>query len=120
MERAKGLEGNNFLTVVMREKGLNVQEAADFTGKEIMDYVDRFVEGQKKLPSFGKEVDENVQKYLFSIAQWYAGNLIWSFETPRYFGLELEEVKKSLVVNVKEQGYDVDTELIENVRMCSI
>ncbi len=68
MERAKGLEGNNFLTVVMREKGLNVQEAADFTGKEIMDYVDRFVKGQKKLPSFGKEVDENVHKYLFSIA----------------------------------------------------
>ncbi len=75
---------------------------------------------RRNYPRSAREVDENVQKYLFSIAQWYAGNLIWSFETPRYFGLELEEVKKSLVVNVKEQGYDVDTELIENVRMCSI
>ena len=46
----------------MREKGMNMQEAANFTGKEIMALVNQFIEDQKKLPSFGKEVDENVQK----------------------------------------------------------
>lgn len=35
MERAKGLEGNNFLTIAMKEKGLTMQGAADFIGDEV-------------------------------------------------------------------------------------
>ncbi len=113
MERAKGLDGNNFLTVAMRHKGLTMQEAADFTGDEIAARVHQFLEDQKKLPSFGKGVDEDVQKYLFSVAQWHIGNLIWSFETPRYFGPEHNEVKKTLIVNVRDRGDQIDSEIYE-------
>ncbi len=37
----------------MREKGMDMQEAADFTGNEIVLRVNQFLEGQKELPSFG-------------------------------------------------------------------
>lgn len=116
MERSRGLEGNNFLTVVMKEKGLTLQEAADFTGKEIMDLVDSFQENQRLLPSFGEKLDEDAQKYIFSVSQWYIGSLIWSFETTRYFGAQNQDVKKNLIVDVKE--YSLGDELARANRTC--
>ena len=102
MERSRGLEGNNYLTVVMKEKGLTLQQAADYTGKEIMDRVDDFQENERLLPSFGEKLDEAAHKYIFSVSQWYIGSLIWSFETTRYFGAKNQDVKKNLVVDVQE------------------
>ncbi len=113
MERAKGLDGNNFVTVAMRDKGMSIQEAADYTGAEFMERLSQFLEDRKELPSFGKNVDEDVQKYVYSISQWCIGNLIWSFETPRYFGAEHDVVKKTLVVNVKDHGDDADARLLD-------
>lgn len=113
MERAKGLDGNNFVTVAMRDKGMNIQEAAEYTGAEFNALLHQFLEDRKALPSFGKAVDEDVQKYVFSVSQWVIGNLIWSFETPRYFGAEHDEVKKTLVVNVKDHGDDADAHLVD-------
>ncbi|KLO13038.1 terpenoid synthase [Schizopora paradoxa] len=112
VERAKGLDGNNFLSVVMRERGLNMQEAADLTGEEIMRRVNDFVGGQKDLPSFGEAVDKEVQEYMLSIGQWHIANVVWSLETPRYFGAEREEVKRTLIVNVKDQGEGIDDNII--------
>ncbi|KLO05953.1 terpenoid synthase [Schizopora paradoxa] len=106
VERSRGLESNNFLTVVMKEKGLTVQQAADFTGKVIMDRVIEFQENEELLPSFGEELDEAAHKYIFSVSQWYIGSLIWSFETTRYFGAKNQDVKKNLVVDVQEFNHE--------------
>lgn len=111
MERAKGLDGNNFITVAMQDKGLKLQDAADYVGQEFKARLDQFLRDEKLVPTFGKSVDEDVQKYVFSISQWCIGNLIWSFETPRYFGNEHDEVKNTLVVKVKSRGEEVDTEI---------
>ncbi len=92
---------------------MGMQEAADFTGGEVMLRVKQFIEGQKELPSFGNEVDKDVQKYLCGVAQWHVGNLIWSFKTPRYFGPEHDEVKKTLVVNVRDHGDEFDSKIYE-------
>ena len=113
MERAKGLDGNNFVTVAMREHGMNIQEAADYSAMEFTMRLNQFHKDRSALPSFGTGVDEDVQKYIFSISQWVVGNLIWSFETPRYFGAEHEEVKKTLVENVKNHGDDADAHLVD-------
>ncbi len=61
-------------------------------------------------------MDNDVHKYIFSVAKWYIGNLVWSFETPRYFGAERDEVKKTLVVNVKNHGHDIDSEINEKCK----
>ncbi|KLO13039.1 terpenoid synthase [Schizopora paradoxa] len=112
MERAKGLEGNNMLTIAMKEKGLSMQEAADYVGDEITQRMNQFVADQKELPSFGEAVDKDVQKFIFSMSQWQVGNIIWSFQSSRYFGAEKDEVKKTLVVNVKSSRDDDDAEEI--------
>ncbi|KLO13018.1 terpenoid synthase [Schizopora paradoxa] len=115
MERAKGLEGSNMLTIAMKEKGLSMQGAADYVGDEIMLRMNQFVADQKELPSFGEAVDKDVQKYIFSMSQWQVGSMVWSFQSSRYFGAEKDEVKKTLVVNVKNYGDDDDDDADEGV-----
>ena len=44
MERAKGLDGNNFVTVAMRDKGLSIQEGDDYNGSEFMIRLNQFLE----------------------------------------------------------------------------
>ncbi|KLO13037.1 terpenoid synthase [Schizopora paradoxa] len=114
VERAKGLDGNNFISVAMGEKGMSMQEATDFLGKEIMLRVNQFSESWKEMPSFGEAVDKEVQIYISGLAKWHIGNVVWSLETPRYFGVERQEVKKTLVVDVKEPGDKFDSDLYEN------
>jgi len=111
VERAKGVGGSNLLTVAMKEKGLTAQEAANFVGKEIGTRLRDFLEDRKALPSFGEKVDGDVEKYVSSIALWYIGSLVWSFESYRYFGAERKEVKKSLVVVLKEHDEEMNANL---------
>ncbi|KLO15983.1 terpenoid synthase [Schizopora paradoxa] len=110
MERAKGLDGNNYVTVVMREKGLGLQEAADFVASQFKQRLEQFVEDRKNIRSFGEDVDRDVQKYLFSISQWCIGSIVWSFKTPRYFGADYEEVKRTLVVKLIDVDSDTDSD----------
>ena len=113
MERAKGLDGNNFVTVAMREKRMHIQEAADYTAAEFTARVAKFLDDEKALPSFGTDIDVGVQKYIYSITQWVIGNIMWSFDTPRYFGVHHDEVKKTRVVYVKNRGDDTDAHLLD-------
>ena len=121
MEREKGLDGNNMLTIAMKEKGLSMQEAADYVGNEVTHRMNQFLVDQKELPSFGETVDKDVQKYIFSMSQWQVGNIIWSFQSSRYFGAEKDEVKKTLVVDVRNlgdgSGVDADGSKSERTRV---
>ena len=101
MEQSKGLEGNNILTVLMESKGLNLQEAADHAGVLFGDLVSRFIAERKKLPSWGPDLDRDVGRYVDAIGHWVVGNLYWSFETPRYFGSALEDVKRTRIVKLR-------------------
>lgn len=81
-------------------------------GGEFRSRLDLFLEDQHKLPSFGANVDGEVKKYIFGLTQWVIGNLIWSFETPRYFGVERDRVKETLLVYVKGRGEEGDTVIL--------
>lgn len=104
------MDGNNYVTVVMREKGLGLQEAADFVAAQFKERLEQFVEDRKNIRSFGEDVDQDVQKYVFSISQWCIGSIVWSFKTPRYFGDDYEEVKRTLVVKRNDFGEDSDSD----------
>ena len=101
MEQSKGLEGNNILTVLMETKGFNLQEAADHAGVLFGDLTNRFVAERKKLPSWGPDLDRDINRYVDEIGHWVVGNLCWSFETPRYFGPALEDVKRTRIVKLR-------------------
>ena len=101
VEQSKGLEGNNILTVLMEANGFNLQEAADRAGVLFGDLVSRFIAERKKLPSWGPDLDRDVSRYVDAIGHWVVGNLCWSFETPRYFGPSLEDVKRTRIVKLR-------------------
>ena len=106
MEQSRGIEGNNILTVLMKEKGLNLQEAADHAGVLFGDLMDRFVAERKKLPSWGPDLDRDINRYVDGIGDWVVGNLHWCFETTRYFGSAHKEVKRTRVVKLRPLKVD--------------
>ena len=57
VEKSNGLADNNVLSVLQNEKGITVQEAADYVGVHFKELVDKFLAAKTQLPSFGKEVD---------------------------------------------------------------
>ena len=101
VEQSKGLEGNNILTVLMQARGFNLQEASDYAGTLFGDLVNRFIAERAKLPSWGPDLDRDINRYVDAIGHWVVGNLCWSFETSRYFGSALEDVKRTGVVKLR-------------------
>ena len=50
-EQADGHPANNFITVVMVERRVGLQEAFDFAGEYFKNRVEEFLEWKSKLPS---------------------------------------------------------------------
>ncbi|KAI0072940.1 terpenoid synthase [Panus rudis PR-1116 ss-1] len=98
VEQSKG-DTHNMIVVMMRQ-GLSLQEAVDFVGDLCKESIDRFIEDRKNLPSWGEEIDRQVQIYADGLADWIVGSLHWSFESERYFAKSGLEVKKTRVVNL--------------------
>lgn len=103
MEQARGIGGNNIVTVLMKAKRVNLQTAVDLAGEHFQKLMDKFMEGKKALPSWGVTVDAAVAAYVGAMEHWVVGNLDWSFETQRYFGPHHAEVKRSLLVTLRPQ-----------------
>ena len=58
----------------------------------------KFLEGLNKVPSWGEEIDIQVQQYLNGIACGPQGNYCWSFESGRYFGDKGLEYQRTRLV----------------------
>jgi len=108
MEQAKGHSGNNIVTVIMRQKGVDLQTASDLVGEHYKTLMDRFLSVKNQLPSWGPSVDAIVTRYLKSMGHWIIGNLEWSFETQRYFGPLHAEIKTTRVVTLRPREEDED------------
>lgn len=100
MELARGLEGNNVLTILMKAEGMTLQQAADRVGVVFDELVQQHIALQAQLPSWGAEIDADVRKYISAMECWSIGNLHWSFSTPRYLGAQREEARQTLVVRL--------------------
>ena len=88
------------IVVMMRQEGLDLQSAVDFVGDLCKQSIDRFTEQRANIPSWGPEIDQQVEKYVTGLADWIVGSLHWSLESERYFGTSGLEVKKSRVVEL--------------------
>jgi len=106
-EQSKGLDDINLIAILMRDRGYSLQESIDYLGAEIKSLLDIFNKSEAALPSFGPNVDRDLEKYIFATKQSLIGLIIWSFDTHRYFGPEDGDVKHTLVVKlVAEAGRD--------------
>lgn len=110
MEQAKGIGGNNIVTVLMQEKQVGLQAAVDLVGEHFSTLMARFQEDVKRIPTWGPRVDASVAAYVAAMEHWVVGNLVWSFETQRYFGPGHAEVKRTRVVRLRPVDSDAEDE----------
>jgi Terpene synthase family 2, C-terminal metal binding len=99
VEQSKG-DTHNMIPVVMHQEGLDIQAAVDFVGDMCKSAIDRFIEEQNYLPSWGPKIDRDLAVYIQGLADWIVGSLHWSFETERYFGTTGRQIKSSRVINL--------------------
>ncbi|KAK1229843.1 Sesquiterpene synthase Agr1 [Marasmius sp. AFHP31] len=99
VEQAKG-DTHNMVPVVMNQFGHDLQTAMDYVGDLCKQSIDRFLNDRAQLPSWGPEIDRQVDIYADGLADWIVGALHWSYESERYFGKTGPEIKKSRVVNL--------------------
>jgi len=88
------------IAIMMCHHGMTLQEAVDFVGDLCKKSIDRFTEDRAHLPSWGSEIDAQVQVYVQGLADWIVGTLHWSFESERYFGKKGGQVKKDRIVEL--------------------
>lgn len=91
---------HNMIVIVQHHEGLELQEAVDYVGDLCYGCIDRFEALRRALPSWGPEIDRQLQVYIDGLADWMIGNLVWSFETTRYFGADGEKVLRELAVDL--------------------
>lgn len=120
MEQSMGHLTNNILTVLQRERNVSLQEAAVLVGVHWSRLVEIFEKAKAELPSFGEGLDPLIayvtrslmftrnksnrriydRNHVTAMESWVAGNLDWSFATPRYFGAGYERVRETLAVHL--------------------
>ena len=99
MEQARGLAGNNIVTVLMRDHDIDLQAASDRVGTHFATLMGTFERAKASLRSFGDAaLDAAVARYVEAMEHWIIGNLDWSFQTQRYFGQAYRQVKETHVV----------------------
>ncbi|KAI0706366.1 terpenoid synthase [Earliella scabrosa] len=103
VEQARGDDRHNLTTIIMHQFNVDVQEAFDKIGKWRQELTDQFLEAYGKLPSWGPEIDEEVRRYVDGMGNWVRGNIAWSFESERYFGLDGPEIEKTRRVVLRPQ-----------------
>ncbi|KAL1944525.1 hypothetical protein VTO73DRAFT_2955 [Trametes versicolor] len=120
-EQATQTDDYNLLTVVMRELGVDLDGAVAWVVDLHHSIAARFIEGLKHVPSFGPEVDTQLQEYLQNIANWPRGSDSWSFKSGRYFGewgLEYQRTRRVPLLqkskrDLQSNGREVQIYLIE-------
>jgi hypothetical protein len=90
--------------VFRNERNIDIQAACDQVGVYRKKLMDRFMADNERLPSFGPDLDASVARYVSAMGDWVVGNLEWSFETTRYFGVDHAEVKRTRVVTLLHSG----------------
>ena len=83
---------HNLVVVLQHEYQISVQEAVE-RAVEIHDAeVRTFIELSAQLPSFGAQIDAELQRYISGLRSWMRGCLDWYLETGRYCLTETGEI----------------------------
>ncbi|KAH9838441.1 isoprenoid synthase domain-containing protein [Rhodofomes roseus] len=105
-EQSRG-DTHNLVCAIMATLGLERQAAIDYAGDLCNKTVERFLEGKAALPSWGPEIDAQVQVYVQGLEDWIIANAEWSFMTERYFGKDGPKIRKSLQTTLLPvRGFD--------------
>jgi hypothetical protein len=84
----------------MREQGLDLQGAVDYSGQLCKSAIQRFEDNHTILPSWGEEVDKQVAIYIQGMQDLIVATLHWSFNSARYFGKDELTVKQNRFIKL--------------------
>ncbi|KAK7690874.1 hypothetical protein QCA50_005976 [Cerrena zonata] len=96
-------DSHNFVAVIMKDRGLDLQAAMDLAGELCLDCIKTFEDNRKALPSWGNDIDNQVNMYIQCLQDWFIGSLNWSFECNRYFGAEGGAIRQHRIVELAPQ-----------------
>lgn len=94
-EQAVGDDRHNIITLAMRQFKTDFEGAMEWVTNYHTEVETKFLDGLKRLPSWGPEMDRQVQQYLYGLANWPRCNDCWNFESGRYFGGKGREIQKT-------------------------
>jgi hypothetical protein len=90
-KEAKQGDVHNLVLVLQHERRISLQDAVDETMRMHNEEVKLFTALEKLLPSFGAELDKELERFLAVLRSWITGNYDWSFhDTGRYQVREVE------------------------------
>ncbi|KIJ41100.1 hypothetical protein M422DRAFT_255948 [Sphaerobolus stellatus SS14] len=96
-------DDHNLIAVMMKKYNLDIQSAVDRVADICGDALSKYLEAKAQFPSYGPEVDAQIQSFLHILQSWMSGNLAWSFVTPRYLGEKRLEIKEHRWVDLSEE-----------------
>jgi len=100
IEQASGHGGHNIVTVVMNEKGVDLDGALAWLGEYHGEVLSKFQAQSRTLPSWGPAIDTDVETFGERLGYWIRGIDCWSLETERYFGTKGPEIQKHRLVTL--------------------
>ncbi|KAL3482851.1 terpene synthase metal binding domain protein [Aspergillus germanicus] len=98
-EEREGVSHN--LVAIARRTEMSAQAAFTHVGDMLLERYRDWYLALAELPSWGEDVDVQVQEYIEGVRSVVRANLGWSFRSQRYFGEMAAEVRRSGVVTVK-------------------
>lgn len=66
----------------MSEYGVGLQEAIDILTEMLAQRVDDYIELKNSLPSFGRDVDRELERYLHALENFVQGTVLWYYLSP--------------------------------------
>ncbi|KAE8146500.1 pentalenene synthase [Aspergillus avenaceus] len=104
-EEKEGVTHN--MVAICRRSGMPAQMAFDHVGEMLLTRYHDWYLALSELPSWGEEIDAEVQQYIRGVQNVVRANLHWSFRSGRYFGDANEDVRKTGIVTVRPQAADI-------------
>ncbi|CAF1056832.1 unnamed protein product [Adineta steineri] len=106
----------NLISVLMHaDPSLNIQQAIDRAGQMVINCYADLERVRSELISWGTKVDTQVDKFVNGLGAVIIGNAVWSFETPRYFGTERAEVKRTRRITLLTPEAPMQGNLTESI-----
>ncbi|KAH9992251.1 terpenoid synthase [Russula compacta] len=112
IEQAAGHGGHNVITVIMKEKDVDLEGALDWVAEYHGQVLSQFQAQCQLLPSWGATTDLKVKTYVERLAYFIRGIDCWAFETERYFGSKGLEVRTQRVVNLLPKAQTAATPMM--------
>ena len=79
----------------MHQFDLDLHGAVEWAESYHAKVATKFLDGLKRIPSWGRDIDQQVHEYVQGLANWPRSNVCWNFEGGRYFGSKGQELQRT-------------------------